>query len=461
MPRKINVPSLTFKNIWEKAKEKYLKKYKSENQDNVTVYIRALVEDIGKIIEPSESTTTKAIGYQLLYKANLSFRRGEKIQLSNRVLNSLTIYISSLEYLDYCNSNDLATGLETESANRYFSTAWNLFDYYTNEDSSTGIARNCLSINPSGKVTLYNISTKTGTDEYVGTCELYLNCYLVFSLSDINNIDKKLHLKVYIGYSKPPPISIGIYSNVFPDGSIASGTILFQKLNTLENCNPKKLISNSDEIKSIEPAIREFFNLPHYNLLKVPKDVISLSKLNKWNQEQKRIKASGNKTIDIEYDVFLSAPMAAYENENDYKVSRKLSLSVVDAFKNHCELNNIYYAGNNIESTDEFNDHKFSLERSLNSFRKSKTFVFIYPEKIASSVFVEAGWAIYSDKPSIFFVKSSAKLPFLLKKVDQFGSNIRIVEFKNEKNLISIIKNNGAQLFEEILGFKNNLDSNK
>ena len=81
--------------------------------------------------------------------------------------------------------------------------------------------------------------------------------------------------------------------------------------------------------------------------------------------------------------------------------------------------------------------------------RESKNFILYYPEKIASSVLYEAGWALMLGKPSIYIIRDDKGLPFLLNDAGQAFKERRVRIFKcpDTESMLSEVAGYGDKLF--------------
>lgn len=150
---------------------------------------------------------------------------------------------------------------------------------------------------------------------------------------------------------------------------------------------------------------------------------------------------NGEQVIDYQDSIFISSPMAGYDNNQKYTDYRTLILNVRNVLVKEKNAKNVIYAGSRIETINDFEDKGLSLQMVYRYVQQCKSFILIYPEKVASSVFLEVGWAIAMRKPLVLFVRDRDDLPFLLGGAgDANLERIRIIEFKDEENLLSIIR---------------------
>jgi hypothetical protein len=148
----------------------------------------------------------------------------------------------------------------------------------------------------------------------------------------------------------------------------------------------------------------------------------------------------------MKFDVFLSAPMAATNSENEYKESRDRALTIIQALKTQCTFSSVYFAGEQIKTKADFDPPLLAIVDDFEKIRQSRYFVLLYPEKVASSALVETGFALALGKTTVMFVHRHDDLPFLLKNADALPS-VRIYDFADDKSLQKLIAKNRTKLF--------------
>lgn len=146
------------------------------------------------------------------------------------------------------------------------------------------------------------------------------------------------------------------------------------------------------------------------------------------------------------YNVFLSTPMAAYENDEQYRASRKEFKKAFDALQAHDSK--VFWASEKIESISDFETKSISAITDLEAIKKSKYFCLIYREKLVTSAIFEAGYAVALNKTSIYFVTQINDLPFLMRGLP----NVRIhdsSEWTTTEQMIKIIHAHQNTTFKE------------
>jgi hypothetical protein len=152
------------------------------------------------------------------------------------------------------------------------------------------------------------------------------------------------------------------------------------------------------------------------------------------------------------YDVFVSSPMAAHANEDEYQLSRQEALKFAACLRTKCKFNPIYYAGLDIATKADFEAADISVEDVLDAVKHSRYFVLIYLSKIVTSSLLETGCALALRKPSVYFVRSRDDLPFLMKKAEQaFPNIVKIHECDNMTAILKLLERHAERLFPSIL----------
>jgi hypothetical protein len=134
----------------------------------------------------------------------------------------------------------------------------------------------------------------------------------------------------------------------------------------------------------------------------------------------------------LKYDVFISYPMKGlYEDKQ-----RIILGETVKKIKTKLEQD---YQGIRVFSSmdDRQEEGKRFIDetRSFSALRASKCFILIYPERVSSSVLLEAGYAIALDKISVFIAKNNRDLPYLIHANAPFNKNIYLFEYCNIEDL--------------------------
>lgn len=151
----------------------------------------------------------------------------------------------------------------------------------------------------------------------------------------------------------------------------------------------------------------------------------------------------------FEYDVFVAAAMAGHDGDEAYRKSREDVLSIVQTLQKECGFSSVFYAGIKLPDQKAFDPNDLALKKDLNALRNSRYFLLYYPERIATSALYEAGWALVLGKPSLYLVRDSDHLPFLLGDAQQAFSPplVKIFESDDIRQANHRLSAYGDQLF--------------
>lgn len=155
------------------------------------------------------------------------------------------------------------------------------------------------------------------------------------------------------------------------------------------------------------------------------------------------------------YDVFIAAPMESHDTSGKYKKSRVSILDLKAVLINKCEIDTVYYAGENILSKSKFEDESLSLESNLTEIRNSKCFLFIFPEYKPSSTLVEVGMALALGMESIWFFRKGEAKPFVLRDGAAASGRgglprITVYEYETFEDILKLMKKKKSGLFETL-----------
>lgn len=123
------------------------------------------------------------------------------------------------------------------------------------------------------------------------------------------------------------------------------------------------------------------------------------------------------------YDVFLASPMASLSGPKAYETERQAARDLKEVFENFFDYS-VYYAGEALESEEEFDPSLVAAEQNFDALRNSRYFVLLSVSKATkpSSVTVEAGYALGCGVPSLYLVSNAEHLPFLLRALGSHKS---------------------------------------
>ncbi len=115
--------------------------------------------------------------------------------------------------------------------------------------------------------------------------------------------------------------------------------------------------------------------------------------------------------------VFIGAPMSALDPAS-YTDLRERLLGMIDHIRRAETVESVYFAGSDIASASDFSDPAGAAASDFTALKACDVFVFFYPERSASSVLVELGYALALQKRTIIIVQRVEDIPFLLRHAD-------------------------------------------
>ena len=160
---------------------------------------------------------------------------------------------------------------------------------------------------------------------------------------------------------------------------------------------------------------------------------------------------STDTAVTIKHELFIASPMASFNSEEEYTKERKDILSLIATFRKECNFKSVIYAGKDIATMEDFDAPDISVKEDFDAIKESKFFVMVLPEKLPSSVLVEAGVALAAGKPSLYFVKDKSDLPFLLSHSEMAFDTVKIYEYKTIDDIKKLIINNGKKLLPDTI----------
>jgi hypothetical protein len=156
---------------------------------------------------------------------------------------------------------------------------------------------------------------------------------------------------------------------------------------------------------------------------------------------------------DEQYDVFISSPMSTFKDNQSYVNHRCEVMQVMSALR-VCGFRSVYCAIDRCESIDHFEAKDIAFAKDTRALRNSARFLMIYPgllsSRVPSSVLVEAGMALALNKPSIYWVAKSAKLPFMLEMANQAqNSRVSVYRYTNVNDILHYFDINKGGAFDK------------
>lgn len=151
----------------------------------------------------------------------------------------------------------------------------------------------------------------------------------------------------------------------------------------------------------------------------------------------------------LDYDVFIASPMAALADKAAYKAQRDEVTAIKNALRASSGISKIYDAGDKIQE-GKWDPNDAAAEDDLEALRHSRNFLLIYPERIASSVLFEAGYALGMGKPAVYVVRNRDELPYLMQELNNLSRiypQVRIWECRDTAAILERIRLTSGRMF--------------
>ena len=112
--------------------------------------------------------------------------------------------------------------------------------------------------------------------------------------------------------------------------------------------------------------------------------------------------------------VFISTPIAGFDNEQKYETYRKSIMSLYNVIKNQVGKENVFAAFANAASFSEYDSPEESAKIDIIAIEGCDLFVLLYPRKIPTSALVELGYALAKEKKIVLVSPNLEVLPYMV-----------------------------------------------
>lgn len=149
------------------------------------------------------------------------------------------------------------------------------------------------------------------------------------------------------------------------------------------------------------------------------------------------------------FDVFLSAPMAAFADDAAFQAGRAEFQKVYDVLVGYCGLR-VYWAAKDIHTMADYDTMDVSVQADLAALQSSRSFFLLYPERMVTSALFEAGYALALGRESHYFIRQREDLPFLMRELTGAAQNVFIhtqQEWGDYDRLVRKLKKQHCQWF--------------
>lgn len=127
------------------------------------------------------------------------------------------------------------------------------------------------------------------------------------------------------------------------------------------------------------------------------------------------------------YNLFISTPIAGFENEQEYLRFRDVILRLIEQIRQCDNVNKIYSALADVSTIDTYDSPAESAVKDLSALQDSTHFILFYPYRVISSALIELGYALAENKKILMIVSQKKDLPYMaqgLGEVQRFKTTI-------------------------------------
>jgi hypothetical protein len=146
----------------------------------------------------------------------------------------------------------------------------------------------------------------------------------------------------------------------------------------------------------------------------------------------------------FEWDVFLAAPMAGIDSEEDFQLAMMKIEELLTALEKECNYKRVYFAGKGMKTKKDFDNAALSIKDDTDAIKGSRIFILVYTKKIVSSVLFEAGISLAYGKPSFYFGND---FPFLMTQANNIFNHVKIFEADSIDDVIKTVCKHKQTLF--------------
>jgi len=170
-------------------------------------------------------------------------------------------------------------------------------------------------------------------------------------------------------------------------------------------------------------------------------------KIGTGKQDNSKATIPSDKNISCNYDAFISTPISGLQSDNEYHEIREDIVNLIKILKSHCGMKNIFYLGERITSTKGSGLPDVALKEVFQVIRESRYYIGVYPKKVATGAYVEAGFAFALNKNCVIFTTNMNDLPGIIRKAPGMLPHVKIYEYTDEEDLLSKVREYGIKIF--------------
>lgn len=169
-----------------------------------------------------------------------------------------------------------------------------------------------------------------------------------------------------------------------------------------------------------------------------------------WINNKIKVSAVTFDDVDKEYvyDIFISFPIAGIEDKKIRKEMNDFANLLEDELKK-IGYRRIFNASLHFSHNHEHQPPKIACETDFGALDKSKNFLLLYPERIATSALIELGYALGGQKKITMCSNNIHTLPFLARGLNEAYRNVSFLRYEDNQHLIDMLTENHKSYFKQ------------
>jgi len=147
-----------------------------------------------------------------------------------------------------------------------------------------------------------------------------------------------------------------------------------------------------------------------------------------------------------DFEIFISFPIAGVKDKKEREEVNEFANKLEISLKN-IGYRKIFNASLHFSNNHDHQPPRVACETDFGALDKSKNFLLLYPEKIATSALIELGYALGGQKKIIMCSPSIHNLPFLARGLGEAYRNVSFLEYEDNDHLIDMLTQNHKSYF--------------
>lgn len=419
-----------------------MEKNKKNNDKTDNKAINEAIKDLKNARREQEDLAfwiTKSKGISGFSNSAITKLKTEPNSRKNEQFLNLFKEYKSLNYPKRSDIDSITPELKEYLNQNFYIYSWDI----SRETNEPFISRVIMKIgNTLDSVEIENVRIEDNTN-YKGVISYKSGGYIVLRL-DTDFQKKCLTLIFHVGPDKNATYAIGCYNNINSDGAVVCGTAILEYKKD-DNSLESKRITNEEKHSTSEHIIN-FFKSKENNYIKTrTKGLFTKAHFADFfrEQEDKKIARLSRINVSLINNLFICHPLGNLQDDT-FKDLKTAMNELVPYLINNYNLT-VYYSARGLSSKEDMESPSFVTAEILQQLNTADAMFVIYPDKVVSSVLVELGYIIGQRKKCYVFFKKFDDLPFILR--GEIPSNVQLISYKDNKQLISEIKKSAHRLF--------------